>query len=176
MHPRSGFCSGGTSECTLVPVFVPREHPPKPPFGKTTLLSSPVLRGVLHPVGNEACRWKLLPEVSKGIISGKICLRYPFIADNPNILGNFLLFVGQDQLGENYQTYSHNWGLQNTLGKNYALDGLKHWMGLSIANSGASMAFTKSIYKAMYVVAVELLSGPSLGFSKVIIWAKFVFF
>ena len=32
MYPRSGFCSGGTSECTLVPVFVPGEHPPKPPF------------------------------------------------------------------------------------------------------------------------------------------------
>ena len=29
---------GGTSECTLVPVFVPREHPPKPPFWETTLL------------------------------------------------------------------------------------------------------------------------------------------
>ena len=31
-YPRSGFRSGGTSECTLVPVFVPGEHPPKPPF------------------------------------------------------------------------------------------------------------------------------------------------
>ena len=31
-HPRSGFLSGGTSECTLVPVFVPGEHPPNPPF------------------------------------------------------------------------------------------------------------------------------------------------
>ena len=27
----------------------------------------------------------------------------------------------------------------------------------------------------IYIYAVELLSGPSLGFSKVIIWAKFVF-
>ena len=35
MCPRSGFRSGGTSECTLVPVFVPGEHPPKPPFWKT---------------------------------------------------------------------------------------------------------------------------------------------
>ena len=34
-YPRSGFCrSGGTSERTLVPVFVPGEHPPKPPFWK----------------------------------------------------------------------------------------------------------------------------------------------
>ena len=37
-YPRSGFRSGGTSECTLVPVVVPGEHPPKPllethPFG-----------------------------------------------------------------------------------------------------------------------------------------------
>ena len=42
---------------------------------------------------------------------------YSFIVDNPNILGNFLLFVGQDQLGENYLTYSHIWGSKNTLGK-----------------------------------------------------------
>ena len=40
MYPRSGFRSGGTSECTLVPAFVP-EHPPKPPFWKTTLLETP---------------------------------------------------------------------------------------------------------------------------------------
>ena len=39
-YPRSGFRSGGTSECTLVPVFVPGEHPPEPPFWKTTLLGS----------------------------------------------------------------------------------------------------------------------------------------
>ena len=44
-YPRSGFrsggtcertlvpvCSGASSECTLVPVFVPGKHPPKPPF------------------------------------------------------------------------------------------------------------------------------------------------
>ena len=47
-YPRSGFRSGGTSECNLVPVFrsgehpnvpsfrffVPGEHPPRPPFWK----------------------------------------------------------------------------------------------------------------------------------------------
>ena len=32
--PCSGFRSGGTSACTLVLVFVPGEHPPKPPFWK----------------------------------------------------------------------------------------------------------------------------------------------
>ena len=42
-YPRSGFRSGGTSECTLVPIFVPREHPPKPPFWKTILLATPLL-------------------------------------------------------------------------------------------------------------------------------------
>ena len=42
---------------------------------------------------------------------------YFFVVDNPNILGNFLLLVGQDQLGENYLTHSHIWGSQNTLGK-----------------------------------------------------------
>ena len=47
----------------------------------------------------------------------KICIKFTFIVDNPNILGNFLLFVGQDQLGENCLTYSHIWGSQNTLGK-----------------------------------------------------------
>ena len=40
-YPRSGFRSGGTSECTLIPVFVPGEHPPKPPFWKTTLCRPP---------------------------------------------------------------------------------------------------------------------------------------
>ena len=39
--PSFRFCSGGTSECTLVPVFVLGEHPPKPPFWRTTLLSTP---------------------------------------------------------------------------------------------------------------------------------------
>ena len=33
-YPRSGFRSRGTSECTLVRVFVQGEHPPKPPFWK----------------------------------------------------------------------------------------------------------------------------------------------
>ena len=40
-YPRSGFRSWGTSECTLVPVFVLGEHPPNPPFWKTTLLATP---------------------------------------------------------------------------------------------------------------------------------------
>ena len=33
-YPSSGFRSGGTPECTLVPISVPGEHPPKPPFWK----------------------------------------------------------------------------------------------------------------------------------------------
>ena len=47
MCPRSGFRSGGTCERTLVPVFVPGEHPPKlrrPPkttFDMTTLILVP---------------------------------------------------------------------------------------------------------------------------------------
>ena len=36
-------------------------------------------------------------------------------------LGNFLLFVGQGELGENYLTYSHIWGPQNAWGKKCAL-------------------------------------------------------
>ena len=50
-----------------------------------------------------------------------IHITYSFIVDNPNILGQFLLFVGQDQLGEDYLIYSHIWGSHNTLGKKYAL-------------------------------------------------------
>ena len=34
-----------------------------------------------------------------------------FTVENQNILGKFLLFVGQDQLGENYLTYSRVWGV-----------------------------------------------------------------
>ena len=37
-YPRSGFRS---MEHTLVPIFVPGEHPPKPPFWKTSLSSEP---------------------------------------------------------------------------------------------------------------------------------------
>ena len=40
-YPCSGFRFGGTSECILVPVFVPGEHPPKPPYWKTILLAIP---------------------------------------------------------------------------------------------------------------------------------------
>ena len=42
-YPRSGFRSGGTSECTLVPVFVRGEHPPKPPFGKPPFCQPAIL-------------------------------------------------------------------------------------------------------------------------------------
>ena len=34
----------------------------------------------------------------------------------------------------------------------------------------------KSVYTYIYIYAVKLLSGPSLGFLEVIIWSKFVFF
>ena len=65
-------------------------------------------------------------EIIKGSIPGntlcqEICITYSFIVDNPNYLRNFLLFAGQDQLGENYLTYSQIWGAKNTLGKKYAL-------------------------------------------------------
>ena len=36
--PSFWFGSGGTSECTLVPVFVPGEHPTNHPFGNPRLL------------------------------------------------------------------------------------------------------------------------------------------
>ena len=41
---------------------------------------------------------------------GAEVITYSFIVDNLNMLGNFLLFLGQDQLGEKYLTYSHIWG------------------------------------------------------------------
>ena len=40
----------------------------------------------------------------------KIWITCSSVVDNPKILGNFLLFVEQDQLGENYLTHSHIWG------------------------------------------------------------------
>ena len=51
----------------------------------------------------------------------KGCITYSLGVDTPIILGNFLLFLGQDQLGENYLTFSYLWGSQITLGKTYAL-------------------------------------------------------
>ena len=75
MYPRSGFRSGGTSECTLVPVFVPGEHPPKPPFWKTTLSGTPdglksqpvksllfQLRFLLFPQIQARFRWRRIAE------------------------------------------------------------------------------------------------------------------
>ena len=51
----------------------------------------------------------------------KKCITYSSIVDTPRSLGNFLLFLGQDQLGEKYLIYSHIQVSQNTLGKTYAL-------------------------------------------------------
>ena len=48
-YPRSSFRSGGTSECTLVPVFVPGEHPPKPRFLKPPISEAPLNKGRLGP-------------------------------------------------------------------------------------------------------------------------------
>ena len=56
-YPRSGFHSGRTSECTLVPVFVLGEHLPKPPFGKPPFWEPPSM-GV-------TCYFPHLPVVNK---------------------------------------------------------------------------------------------------------------
>ena len=53
MYPCSGFRSGGTCECTLVPVFVPGEHPNVPSFRFS-------FRGNIrqsHPFGNQPFRF-----------------------------------------------------------------------------------------------------------------------
>ena len=55
-------------------------------------------------------RWKLLPEAFLEILyATTVCITYSFVVHNPSVLGNFLLFVGQDQLGENDPTYSQIW-------------------------------------------------------------------
>ena len=46
----------------------------------------------------------------------QICITYSFTVGSPTILGNFLLLARQDQLGENYLTYSEIWEWQHTLG------------------------------------------------------------
>ena len=69
-----------------------------------------------HAVGNYYLKYSWEYSMHK-----KICITHSFIVENPNILGNFLLFVGQDQLGENCLTYSGIWASQNTIGKKYAL-------------------------------------------------------
>ena len=70
-----------------------------------TLLRSVLLHDPLgvHPIHRGTARG-LRPE-NTSEIPGKYFMQ-------------FLLFVGQHQLGENYLTYSHLWGSQNTLGKN----------------------------------------------------------
>ena len=64
-----------------------------------------------HAVGNDYLNY------SWGYFMQKKCITYSCILENLNSLGSFLMFVGQDQLGENYQTHSHVWGSKNTLGK-----------------------------------------------------------
>ena len=73
-YPGASFRSGGTSESTLVPVFVPGEHPPKPPFWKTTLLSTPercdtsIIKSVRGPIWLDdrgTGQWKWLEEVPR---------------------------------------------------------------------------------------------------------------
>ena len=80
-YPRSGFRSGRTSECTLVPVFVLGEHPPKPPFWKTTLLATPEchlrpLKAHLHE------SWRQSPRFATkncwGMLSAGSCAVDPF--------------------------------------------------------------------------------------------------
>ena len=63
-YPRSNFRSGGTSECTLVPVFVLGEHLPKPPFWKPPFCQPPNTHSVdihyeiaRHPCDVELLRW-----------------------------------------------------------------------------------------------------------------------
>ena len=56
------------------------------------------------------CRWKSWTETFLGILYAKIMHNIFLFVCNPNSLGNFLLSVGQDQLGENCQTYSRIWG------------------------------------------------------------------
>ena len=44
--------------------------------------------------------WKLVPEVHPGnALCKEICITYSFIVQSPNIVGNFLLFVGQESSG-----------------------------------------------------------------------------
>ena len=60
------------------------------------------------------CHWKPLHEV----FLGRLFAKKTFIVDTPNSLGHFLLFVGQDCLGENYLTYSDIWCPRILLVKN----------------------------------------------------------
>ena len=55
-YPRSGFRSGGTSECTLVLVFVPGKHPPKPTFCKNHPFVNPRTR-TTHTIGTTGLFW-----------------------------------------------------------------------------------------------------------------------
>ena len=45
------------------------------------------------------CRWKLLPEVFLGVLHAENMHSIFLYCWRPNILGNFWLFLGQDQLG-----------------------------------------------------------------------------
>ena len=71
---------------------------------KCSFLSNMARKSIYHAIGNYYLKysWECFMQ--------KICITYSFIVDNPNNLGGFLLFVGQDQLGQNYQTYFHIWG------------------------------------------------------------------
>ena len=85
-YPRSGFCSLGTSECTLVPVFVPGEHPPKPPFWKTTLLEN-------HPFVGTPQTGRLLNGAfgpSRIFSRHSLCACHTEAARHRHVLGEFV--------------------------------------------------------------------------------------
>ena len=103
MYPRSCFRSGRASKCTLVPVLVPGEHPPTPPFWKPPLWQPQkkggsfllTARSLLLTVGLCYLRWSFLLTVE--IRFGLFCLRWKiglvFFAYGGKSVWSFLLTV-----------------------------------------------------------------------------------
>ena len=117
LHSSEISCMKDKQECVILLTGLETRTVP-------LLQSGHASRGHFHTAGNYYLKY------SWNTLCTKICITYFFIEDNPSILGNFLLFVGQDQLGENYPylVYSHNCGSLTTFGKHW---GSKNTFGYS---------------------------------------------
>ena len=116
---------------------------------------------IYHAVGN------YYPEAFQYFME-KRCVTYSFVVDNMNILGNFLLFVGQDQLGENCLAIFPYWGSQSTLRKKMHYIFGEHGSSKQIMYATISARMVLHLNSRKILVSVKFVSailGPEMGAS-----------
>ena len=184
-YPRSVFRSGGTSQCTLVPVFVPVEHPPKPPFWKTTLLSTPIIVGrrslplwnqtphettfLLHLAGrslvrnlDSCCSWKSPPKMTfchVGCVSCRVTSWREFV--DPNLMKDREAVVSRWVCGFMLGLERILWCLSCCFVSGLCLWFLVHWNSLLWKRQNTT---SFSAFSAMAWTEQNMLFHVGLGF------------